>query len=90
MSYRDYPVGTAQQIILDALNLTATGHKDADNKFKALGLVVASQRQGRRSVPAITVLPRQGGGFNAGGDGDEWTEYDEIDTTAIEQWIVKK
>jgi hypothetical protein len=27
------------------------------------------------------------GGFNAGGDGESFRQYDDIDTTAIQQWI---
>ena len=89
MAKRDYPVGKAQQMVLDALGMTASGHSDAQAKFEALGLAVGSRREGRATVPAITVLNRHGGGFTAYGDGDGWREYDDIDTSAIEQWIVK-
>lgn len=48
---RDYPTGKVQQMVLDALNLTASGHGDANRIFDDLGLVVASKREGRRSIP---------------------------------------
>lgn len=85
---RAYPVGKTQQLVLDALNLTAANFTEAKKIFEDLGLVVASKREGRKTIPVITVLDRQGGAFNAGGDGEEFTLYQDIDTTAIEQWIV--
>lgn len=88
MSHKDYPVGAAQQIILNALSLTATGFTDADRQFEKLGLVVSYRREGRQSVPVVTVKSRFGGGFS-GGDGDSWREYDNVDLSAIQQWISK-
>ena len=89
MARRDYPVSKAQQMVLDALGMTASGYSDAQDKFEELGLVVSSKRQGRSSVPAITVKSRETGGWNPGGDGWSGRQYDDIDTSAIEQWIVR-
>lgn len=55
MANKDYPVGKAQQIVLDALGMTATGFDDAASKFKELGITVSSKRQGRTSVPVVSV-----------------------------------
>lgn len=88
MAYRNYPVGKAQQMVLDALGMSAEDSRDAKEKFEELGLLVNSKRDGRKSVPAITVKSRFGGGWNRGGDGSGYQKYDDIDTTAIEQWIV--
>ena len=86
---RDYPVGKAQQMVLDALGITASGFGEAQDAFDKLGIVVNSQRQGRKSVPAITVKSRHGGGFTSGGDGEAWREYDDVDLSAVEHWIVE-
>jgi hypothetical protein len=70
-SFRDYPVGVAQQKVLDALGITASGFQDAQNKFDELGITVGSKRQGRTSVPVVSV--QQGGSQrNLGGDFDVW------------------
>lgn len=84
---RDYPVGKAQQMVLDALNITATGHGDADRIFRDLGLAVSSKRQGRKSVPVITVKDRFGGGFNASGEGVEFRQYPNADFSSISKWV---
>lgn len=84
---RDYPVGKAQQMVLDALNLTASGSGDANRIFESLGLVVASKRKGRTSVPSITVLDRDGGAFNAEGEGVTWQQYPDADFSNIQQWV---
>lgn len=84
---KDYPVGKAQQIVLDALGMTASGFNDAKTKFEQLGIVVGSKRVGRNSVPSITIKDRCAGGFTTDGDGVEWREYDDIDLAPINQWI---
>jgi len=84
---KDYPVGKAQQTVLDALNITATGHSAAQEIFKSLGLVVVTKREGRRSVPSITVLDRDGGGFNASGEGETWQQYPDSDFSNIQEWV---
>lgn len=55
MANKDYPVGKAQQQVLDALGMTATGFGDATAKFDQLGIVVASKRDGRKSVPVVSI-----------------------------------
>ena len=82
-----YPVGKAQQMVLDALGLTARDFSEANDIFKKLGIVVGSKRQGRSTVPVVTVKDRFDGGFSAAGDGFEYRKYDDADFSAIEQWI---
>jgi len=84
---KDYPVGKAQQMVLDALKLTAGGHSDANRIFESLGLVIASKREGRKSVPSITVLDRDGGAFNAAGEGVTWQQYPDANFESIQQWV---
>lgn len=87
MSRRAYPLSKTQSTVLNALNITAGNFNRAEQIFSELGLVVASRRQGRKTIPVITVLDRQGGAFNASGEGEIFTKYPNIDTSAIEQWI---
>ena len=54
--FKEYPVGKAQQTILDALGLTAGGFSSADIIFSNLNIVVSSKRVGRKSVPVVTVV----------------------------------
>ena len=84
---KDYPVGKAQKMVLDALGITATGHSDASRKFAELGLAVSSKRVGRSSVPVVKVLDRYAGALNQYGEGETWKQYEDIDLTLIEQWI---
>ena len=84
---RSYPVGAAQQMVLDALNLTARDFSEANRIFENLGIVVSSKRQGRRSVPVITVKSRIGGGFNVADEGVEYRKYHNIDLSAVAQWV---
>lgn len=91
MSYdNEYPVGKAQQIVLDALGLKAVGATSANELFESLGLVVRPVRQGRTSVPEITIKGRYAGGFTAEGDGDEWRAYGDLTAgqmQAIAPWV---
>ena len=87
MAHRAYPVGKAQAQVLEALGLTAADFTEANRIFEELGLVVTSKRQGRQSVPVVQVLDRTGGGFNAEGEGETWSQYPGADFSAIEQWI---
>ena len=88
MAYRDYPVSKTEQMVLDALGMTASSSRDAKDKFQEMGLSVSSKRQGRKTVPAIVVKSRDVGGWTPGGDG--WgSKKDDIDTSAISQWIVR-
>lgn len=93
MSYNnEYPVGKAQQVVLDALGLTAAGMTSANALFESLGLIVRPVRQGRASVPQITIKNRYAGGWNEGGDGDTWRAYGDLTAEqmkAIAPWVVK-
>lgn len=94
MQYGDeYPVGKAQQIVLNALGLTAAGAASANELFESLGLVVRPVRQGRTSVPQITLKDRYAGGWTPGGDGDSWRAYGDLTAEqmqAIAPWLVQK
>lgn len=94
MNYGDeYPVGKAQQIVLNALGLKASGATSANALFEELGLAVRPVRQGRASVPEITLKSRYAGGWNEGGDGDSWRAYGDLTAEqmqAITPWLVKK
>lgn len=87
MARRAYPLSKTQATVLAALNITADNFKQAEQIFAELGLVVSSKRHGRKTIPVVTVLDRQGGAFNASGEGEIFTKYPNIDTSAIEQWI---
>lgn len=94
MRYGDeYPVGKAQQIVLDALGLEAAGATSANELFESLGLVVRPVRQGRTSVPEIMIKDRWAGGFSAEGDGEEWQAYGDLTAeqmSAIAPWVVTR
>lgn len=62
------PVGKAQQVILDALGLRAGSFGHAARLFAAHGIVVASKRVGRASVPVVTVA--RGGSLRQAEDGE--------------------
>ena len=85
---RGYPVSKAQQTILDALGIAATDHGDAERIFESLGLVVASERQGRKSIPVVTILDRNDGGFNASGEGVTYEKYPTVNFENIKQWVI--
>lgn len=93
MQYGDeYPVGKAQQIILDALGMTASGATSANELFEELGIIVRPVRKGRQSVPEVTLKNRYAGGWTPGGDGDEWRAYGELTAEqmqALAPWLVK-
>lgn len=90
----DYPIGKAQKTILDML---VPGHKissfaGANEKFEEFGIVVASRREGRTSVPVVTIKNRFGGGFTADGDGDVWRQYEDLSAeqkAALQGWMKK-
>lgn len=88
---RQYPVGKAQQMVLDALGLTATGSSDANAQFEKIGIVVTSKREGKSVIPQIVVKDRTDGGWD-NGEGYSFTAYRKLTQSefkAIEQWIVK-
>ena len=84
---KSYPVGKAQQMVLDALGLTAKDFSEANQIFEGLGITVGSKREGRSSVPVVTVKDRFGDGFNAAREGVVYREHKDHDFSAIEQWI---
>ena len=91
MQYNDeYPVGKAQQVVLDALGMEANGASSANALFERLGLVVRPVRQGRTSVPEITLKDRYAGAIGRDGDGDSWRAYGELTAAqmqAIAPWL---
>jgi hypothetical protein len=67
----EFPVGKAEKIILDIL-IPGNGIQysvTAKARFTEFGIVVASKRVGRTSVPVVSEVVDRGG-WNAGGDGD--------------------
>ena len=89
---KEYPVGKAQQVILDALGRKASGATSADALFEELGIIVRSTRKGRASVPEVVVKRRMTGGFTEDGDGESWRAYDDLTAEqmqALAPWIVE-
>lgn len=87
---KDYPVGKAQKMVLDALGLSADGFTEANQLFSDHGLVVSSKREGKISVPQVHLKETNGGAFNADGEGESWTvSYKNVDLSKIAQWMVK-
>lgn len=85
---KDYPVGSAQEKVLNALGLTATGFSDAERIFNEIGIMVNSKRVGRSSEPVVSLKETARGGWNRGGDGESYTvSYKNIDLSAIAQWM---
>lgn len=87
MAKRQYPTSKAQDQVLAALEITATGYGDAERKFKALGLNVVAKREGRRSVPSVTLLDPQVGGFHNDEGWSDTVEFESVDLEKISQWI---
>lgn len=88
---KDFPVGKAQQVVLNALGLTADGFIEANKIFADHGLIVGSRREGRASVPVVNLKETSGGGFNDDGEGEAWEiEYKPVDFSKIAQWMVTK
>ena len=88
----DYPVGKAQQKVLDALGVRRSTFASAEAYFAEIGIVVSSKRVGRSSEPVVRINPRHSGGWNIGGDGDSWREYADLtpnQLAALAPWIVK-
>ncbi len=86
---RQYPVGKAQQMVLDALNITVkvNGHRHAQQIFDELGITVSSKRVGRASVPVV-IVNTGGSGRHAYGDYDVWDAPSAgIDLSAVAQWV---
>jgi hypothetical protein len=87
---KGYPTSKTQDMVLAALNLTATDFADAERQFAQYGLVVGSKRVGRSVEPEIRMRDTEFGAFNQYGEGETWeAEYKQIDLAPIAQWIVK-
>jgi len=86
-----YPVGRAQGMVLMALGRNDIDtFQEAEAFFAQIGITVTPVRQGRTSIPSITRKASTGGGFNAYGEGETYEiEYEKIDFSKIEQWMVK-
>jgi len=84
----EYPVGKAQQIILNALSLQAKTYAEAEQLFAARGLAISSVREGRTNRPVVEVLSREGSSFNRDGEGEVWDmHYLPVDLDAIRQYL---
>jgi hypothetical protein len=85
-----YPVGKAQQMVLDALGLHASDFSEAEQVFESIGISVSSKRVGRSSIPVVSMKETTGGGWNAGGDGESYEiSYKEADLSKLSEWMVK-
>ena len=82
---KDYPVGKAQQMVLDALGIKASGYSEAERIFSDLGIKVTSKRVGRSSVPVVT--DDRGGAFNADGEGETWGGANAEVLAKVKQWM---
>lgn len=86
----EYPTTVAQDKVLQALGLKAENYPQAERILEACGLSVTPVRQGRTSVPSVTLLDGVSGGW-LNGDADYATVTPtQIDLTPILQWIVAK
>lgn len=82
------PIGVAQEKVLDALGITASDWMDAKQKFDEIGIEVGSRRVGRSSEPVVSRKNSYGGGWNPGGDGEEYRiSYKSIDLAPVSQWM---
>ena len=84
---RDYPTSKAQDQVLSALGLTASGYGDAERTFKALGLNVVATRVGRQSVPSITRIDTETGGFHNDDGWNQTVEFVQVDLSKVSQWM---
>jgi hypothetical protein len=86
----DHPVGVAQKLVLDALGVQRSTFAGANAYFESIGIVVASKRVGRTSMPVVTIKPRTTGGFTREGEGETWQAYDDLTAeqlAALTPWI---
>lgn len=87
---RQTPVGKAQQQVLDALGLKADCWQEAKRVFAEIGIEVGSRREGRSSVPVVSIHRnfQGGGGWNPGGDGEYVPARNpKVDLTPVKQWM---
>lgn len=84
---RQFPVGKAQQQVLDALGLRAQGFNHANQIFEALGIQVTSVRTGRTSQARVAIMSRYAGAMNQYGEGEEWLAYPDVDLSALRPFL---
>jgi len=63
---KELSVGVAQKVVLDLLGVTAHSWGHAERIFAQHGIVVASSRQGRASVPKVREASVDQGGWTPG------------------------
>jgi hypothetical protein len=83
---KEYPVGKAQKMVLDALGVQCESFQDADAYFARIGISVSPVRVGRSTEPRIT--ERQDGAFNDFGEGESWGGA-RVDLESLKQWMVQ-
>lgn len=83
--------GKAQQVILDALEIEAESFGHANAIFEAIGIQVSPVRQGRRSVPEVSIHRESGSQRNLDGDFDTWdySNADGLDLSALAEWMAE-
>lgn len=74
----DYPIGKAQQMVLDALGVKRGTFAGAAAYFAEIGIVVSSKRVGRNSVPVVRIKDRYAAGVTEEGEGETWRAYDDL------------
>ena len=74
---KEFPVGKAQQMVLDAIGMTAENAREAEKIFEDLNIVVLPVRQGKTSVPHVGLTTR-----NMTGDDSYSRKID-----ALKQWM---
>ena len=84
----EYPMGKVQRMVIEALELNSDSFSEAEELFVQRGLIVKAVRQGRKSVPSITLMSTEGCSMNADGEGDSWDiDYKDYDKDAIAEWM---
>lgn len=92
---KGYPVSKTQQMVLEALKLTAKDFTDADRIFANYGFTVTAKRDGKNTVPVIVMLPTEkaysGLAYSEYADSnyDNGIEYKHIDLSPVAQWLQK-
>jgi hypothetical protein len=87
---KHYPTSSAQDQVLKALGLDCReyNYDTANDLFRAVGISVSFRRQGRVSVPVVTLMESAGGAFNAYGEGESWSvDPKAIDLTPLASWM---
>jgi hypothetical protein len=89
MAHKSFPVGKAQQMVLDALGIEATDWNEAKAAFEEIGITVNSKRVGRGVEPEIIVDSGHRSGFDDNGEGWQADITFDRDLSPVEQWIKK-